>query len=212
MRVAYARLVTRTSYHHGALRDALLAACLRLIETEGLGAVSLRRVAREAGVSTGAPYHHFADRSALLAALSTQGFQQLGSELAVARAAADSPLRALTSMAETYVRFSREHPGYFRLMFRPELSQPDKHPDTMAAGDAAFGVLVEAVTAGVDAGLLPADKADTLAAMWWSLAHGMASLWLDGQLDKRSSQFGTTTPALVDDVMRTFTALVTHGA
>ncbi|MFE9319631.1 TetR/AcrR family transcriptional regulator [Nocardia sp. NPDC052278] len=204
--------MTRTSYHHGALRDTLLAACLRLIETEGLGAVSLRRVAREAGVSTGAPYHHFADRSALLAALSTQGFRQLGSDLADARAAAGTPLQALTAMAETYVRFSQENPGYFRLMFRPELSQPDKHPDAQAAGDAAFDVLADTIAEAVAAGLLPADKADTLAVMWWSLAHGMASLWLDGQLEKRSIQLGTTAPTLVGDIMRTFTALVGPGA
>ncbi|MEV6341129.1 TetR/AcrR family transcriptional regulator [Nocardia vinacea] len=204
--------MTRTSYHHGALRDTLLAACLRLIETEGLGAVSLRRVAREAGVSTGAPYHHFADRSALLAALSTQGFRRLGSDLADARAAAETPLQALTVLAETYVRFSQENPGYFRLMFRPELSQPDKHPDAEAAGDAAFDVLADTIAEAVAAGLLPADKADTLAVMWWSLAHGMASLWLDGQLEKRSIQLGTTAPTLVEDIMRTFTALVGPGA
>ncbi|WP_433634361.1 TetR/AcrR family transcriptional regulator [Nocardia sp. CA-120079] len=204
--------MTRTSYHHGALRDTLLAACLRLIETEGLAAVSLRRVAREAGVSTGAPYHHFADRSALLAALSTQGFRQLGSDLAAARAAARTPLQALTALAETYVRFSQENPGYFRLMFRPELSQPDKHPDAGAAGDAAFDVLADTIAEAVAAGLLPADKADTLAVMWWSLAHGMASLWLDGQLEKRSIQLGTTAPTLVEDIMRTFTALVGPGA
>ncbi|WP_327099308.1 TetR/AcrR family transcriptional regulator [Nocardia vinacea] len=204
--------MTRTSYHHGALRDTLLAACLRLIETEGLGAVSLRRVAREAGVSTGAPYHHFADRSALLAALSTQGFRRLGSDLAAARAAAGTPLQALTALAETYVRFSQENPGYFRLMFRPELSQPDKHPDAAAAGDAAFDVLADTIAEAVAAGLLPADKADTLAVMWWSLAHGMASLWLDGQLEKRSIQLGTTAPTLVEDIMRTFTALVGPGA
>jgi AcrR family transcriptional regulator len=204
--------MTRTSYHHGALRDALLAACLRLIETEGIGAVSLRRVAREAGVSTGAPYHHFPDRAALLAALSTQGFRQLGSELAAARSTAATPLEALTALGQAYVRFSREHPGYFRLMFRPELSQPDKHPDAMAAGDAAFAVLADVVADCVAAGVLPAAKAETLAVTWWGLAHGLASLWLDGQLEKRSVQFGTTAPELVDDIMRTFTTLVAPGA
>jgi AcrR family transcriptional regulator len=62
----------RTSYHHGALREGLITACVALIENEGIGAVSLRRVAREAGVSPGAPYHHFADRSALLTAISVR--------------------------------------------------------------------------------------------------------------------------------------------
>src|SRR5829696_3904641 len=57
---------TRASYHHGSLRETLVRACLDLIRAEGIGAVSLRRVAREAGVSPGAPYHHFADRAALL--------------------------------------------------------------------------------------------------------------------------------------------------
>lgn len=203
--------MTRTSYHHGALRDALLAACLRLIETEGLAAVSLRRVAREAGVSTAAPYHHFPDRAALLATLSTQGFQLLGARLAEARAEAETPMAALTALAHAYVRFSREQPAYFRLMFRPELSQPDKHPDTMAAGDAAFGVLADAITECVRAGALPADKADTLAVTFWGLGHGLASLWLDGQLEKRAGQFGTTASALVDDVMRTFATLIEPG-
>ncbi|WP_336085632.1 TetR/AcrR family transcriptional regulator [Nocardia sp. SSK8] len=198
----------RTKYHHGDLRATLMDACLRLIETEGLAAVSLRRVAREAGVSSGAPYHHFADRAALLSALSVDGFQQLAAELTTAKADADSPLDALTRLAEGYVRFSREHPAQFRLMFRPELSQPEKHPDAHAAGDAAFEILAGTVTEAVAAGVLPADRAATLAITWWGLAHGLSSLWLDGHLDNRSAQLGTPTPELVEAIMRGFTALV----
>ncbi|WP_406230722.1 TetR-like C-terminal domain-containing protein [Nocardia sp. NBC_01009] len=85
-------------------------------------------------------------------------------------------------------------------MFRPELSQPDKHPDAMDAGDAAFAVLADTVGDCVAAGLLSADKADTIAVAWWGIAHGLASLWLDGQLEKRSVQLGTEAPALVDDI------------
>ncbi|MBF6139815.1 MULTISPECIES: TetR/AcrR family transcriptional regulator [Nocardia] len=199
----------RTSYHHGALRAELMAACLRLIETEGLAAVSLRRVAREAGVSSGAPYHHFPDRAALLAALSIEGFHLLAEELRAARAAAEgTPLDALGALAAAYVRFSRTRPAYFRLMFRPELSQPDKHPEAAAAGDAAFGVLAEAIGDCVAAGQLPADKADTLGITWWAVGHGLASLWLDGQLGKRSAQLGTTAPELTDDVLATLVRLL----
>ncbi|MBF6435509.1 TetR/AcrR family transcriptional regulator [Nocardia cyriacigeorgica] len=204
--------MTRTSYHHGALREALLAACLRLIETEGIAAVSLRRVAREAGVSSGAPYHHFADRAALLADLATEGFRKLGSDVAAARDAAPTPLAGLTAIADAYVRFARDNPGYFRLMFRPELSQPDKHPETRAAGEAAFAVLADAVAECVGAGELPADKADTLAVTLWGLAHGLASLWLDGQLEKRSALMGTTAPELVADIMRNVNALIAPGS
>jgi AcrR family transcriptional regulator len=132
--------------------------------------------------------------------------------LAAARSTAATPLEALTALGQAYVRFSREHPGYFRLMFRPELSRPDKHPDAMAAGDAAFAVLADVVADCVADCVLPAAKADTLAVTWWGLAHGLASLWLDGQLEKRSVQFGTTAPELVDDIMRTFTTLVAPGA
>lgn len=202
----------RTSYHHGDLRAALMDACLRLIETEGLAAVSLRRVAREAGVSSGAPYHHFADRAALLSALSVEGFQQLAAELAAVRAAATTPLGALTELAGAYVRFSREHPAQFRLMFRPELSQPDKHADAHLAGDAAFDVLARTVADCVATGALPADRADILAVAWWGLAHGLASLWLDGHLVNRSEQLGTSAPDLVDAIMRSFTTLTSDRA
>nr|WP_232542298.1 TetR/AcrR family transcriptional regulator [Nocardia bovistercoris] len=187
----------------------MLDACRRLIESEGIAAVSLRRVAREAGVSTGAPYHHFTDRAALLAALSTQGFETLGAELAAAKAAATgTPMQALSAMAAAYVRFAREHGAYFRLMFRPELSEPEKHPDTVVAADAAFAVLTDTIADAVAAGLLPADKAEVLGITWWAIGHGIASLWLDGQLDKRSEQLGTTTPELVEDIMATLNGLI----
>ena len=173
---------TRTSYHHGALREELLSASLHLIEAEGIGAVSLRRVAREAGVSPGAPYHHFADRASLLAALSAQGFRLLASDLAAAKAAAGSPVHALSALIHAYVAFAQQQPAYFQLMFRPELSQPQKHPDIEAAGDAASRYLEETVADCVRAGIIPAAQADSLAVTIWSLSHGLASLWRDGQL------------------------------
>lgn len=173
---------TRASYHHGALREALLSASLQLIEAEGIGAVSLRRVAREAGVSPGAPYHHFPDRASLLAALSAQGYQLLAGELAAARDAASTPVQALTSLLRAYVTFAQRHPAYFRIMFRPELSEPQKHPDAKAAEEAAEAILDETVADCVRAGVIPAHQADALALAAWSLGHGLASLWLDGEL------------------------------
>lgn len=176
---------TRTRYHHGALREELLNASLRLIAAEGIGAVSLRRVAREAGVSPGAPYHHFTDRAALLAALSEQGFRLLAAEFVAARAAAleagRTPIEVLGVLIRVYVGFAQGHPAYFRLMFRPELFEPDKHPSVKAAEDAAEDCLEEAVADCVRASLVAADDADTLAIAAWSLGHGLASLWLDGQ-------------------------------
>src|SRR3954447_6190810 len=105
---------TRTSYHHGALRDELIRACVALIEAEGIGAVSLRRVAREAGVSPGAPYHHFPDRAALLAAISARGFQRLTAHLEAVRSEVDGFRAMLLAMVVAYVDFARHNRAYFQ--------------------------------------------------------------------------------------------------
>jgi AcrR family transcriptional regulator len=180
----------RTSYHHGALRETLLDATLRLIDAEGIGAVSLRRVAREAGVSPGAPYHHFADRADLLAALSARGYELLALDLAEAttearteaRTGTGSPVLPLTRLMRRYVAFARRQPAYFRLMFRPELSGTRMNPALKAAEHAAERQLADAVEDCVAAGVIAANQADALGVAAWSLAHGLASLWLDGQL------------------------------
>jgi AcrR family transcriptional regulator len=203
-RVTYARTmseVKRSSYHHGALREELLDACVRLVASEGIGAVSLRRVAREAGVSPGAPYHHFPDRAALLAAISTRGFERLGESLRTARSAESGPRAALLEMAMAYVEFARRHTAYFQLMFRPELSQPDKHPDTQVAGDAAFATLAEAVA--------ECDVSDPegLSLSVWAFAHGLASLAIDGQLD-RGKHWSASPDDLVARAMRFLDAIL----
>jgi AcrR family transcriptional regulator len=186
----------RSSYHHGALREELLNACVRLIEAEGIGAVSLRRVAREAGVSPAAPYHHFPDRAALLAAISVRGFEQLTERLRAALADRNEPRAAVVALARAYVAFARERKGYFQLMFRPELSQPEKHPDARAAGDAAFAVLTDVV-----AGLESSDP-EALAVSLWAFVHGLAALALDGQLDHRGDELGTDANALTARAIR----------
>lgn len=174
--------MTRTSYHHGALRETLLTATLELIESEGIGAVSLRQVARAAGVSPGAPYHHFPDRAALLTALSDDGFRRLAADLCAAKANAAGPAEALHAMIETYVHFARHNPAYFQLMFRPELKKSHKSEQGDEAGDDAFAVLVDTVEAGIATGVMPRADTKVLALTLWSLVHGLASLWLDGNL------------------------------
>jgi AcrR family transcriptional regulator len=200
-RVTYARPMPdgerkRSSYHHGALREELLEACVRLIETEGIGAVSLRRVAREAGVSPGAPYHHFPDRAALLAAISVRGFEQLETDLTAARGNETSFREVLLALVVAYVTFARRHKAYFQLMFRPELSQPERHPDARKAGDSAFAVLTDVV-----AGCGVSDP-DGLAVSLWAFGHGLASLAIDGQLDHRGEQWCTSVDDLIDRAMR----------
>lgn len=204
MSTAYARRVpvreTRTSYHHGSLREELITACVALIAAEGIGAVSLRRVARAAGVSPGAPYHHFADRSALLAAISVRGHELLTGQLRLARQGAPSAARALGALIETYVAFARDHPAYVHVMLRPELSQPQNHPEAETAGEPAIQVLTEVVLDCQREGSAPPGDPTPLVGMVWALALGIVTLWLDGPLEGRCVSVGTTPEGLTAQI------------
>jgi AcrR family transcriptional regulator len=202
---------TRASYHHGSLREELITASVALIESEGIGAVSLRRVAREAGVSPGAPYHHFADRSALLAAILVRGHELLVEQLQQARLQAPTAVRALGAIVETYVWFARDHPAYLYLMFRPELSQPEKNPEAQAAGEAAISVLTEAVRDCQRAGTAPPGDPAPLVAMVWALAIGIVTLWLDGPLEGRCVSLGTTPEALTVQIASLLESLLVRA-
>jgi AcrR family transcriptional regulator len=201
---------TRTSYHHGSLREELISACVALIEAEGIGAVSLRKVARQAGVSPGAPYHHFEDRSALLAAISVLGYQMLYGALEDARAKAPTPARALGALIEAYVWFARDHPAYVQLMLRPELAKPEKHPDAQHAGEPAITLLTEAVRDCQRAGCAPAGDPVPLVSTIWALAVGIATLWLDGPLQGACVDFGTTPEELTTKIAALLESLLTQ--
>lgn len=199
---------SKPSYHHGNLRQELLDASLRLIAEEGVGAVSLRRVAREAGVSPGAPYHHFADRAALLAALSATGFDNLAQRLATARDTAANPRSALLAMLDAYVEFAVDNRAHFQLMFRPELSLPDKHPDVQAAGDAAFRVLTDPLARWQSEGALPGGGATGLVMTLWALGHGISALWIDGHLEKRCADIDSTAEQMMVQIKQTVVAML----
>lgn len=151
-----------STYHHGDLRTALLRASAKVIEKEGISSLSLRDVARRAGVSHNAPYRHFPDRDALLAALAAEGFSLL-SEAMQGHAGRD--------MGEAYVRFALEHPQRFRLMFGGVLAFAN-YPELRAAADGAYRTLVQAFR--------DHPRPDLAAAGAWALVHGLSHLLLDG--------------------------------
>jgi AcrR family transcriptional regulator len=151
-----------STYHHGDLRKTVLQKASDILEKEGLGALSLREVARRAGVSHNAPYRHFPDRESLLAALVEEGFQMFAAELA---------RRPKREMGEAYVGFALAHPQRFRLMFggTVKLSQRDRR---------AYEALLESFS---DLG----EDAQYAAAAAWALVHGLAHLLLDGHFEGR---------------------------
>ena len=137
------------SYHHGDLRRALLAAAAAAITEQGVANLSMRDLARRAGVSHAAPTHHFGDKAGLLTALATEGFDQLAKALGTSRLASNSFLE----MGVTYVRFAVTHRAHFEVMYRPELYRPDD-PEVRQARAAAAVILYG--TPSPDAGQLAA--------------------------------------------------------
>ena len=200
------------AYHHGDLRRALLAASLDLIESAGIGALSLREVARKAGVSHNAPYHHFKDRGSLLAALAEEGFGELARQMAAARAAAPNARARLEACALAYVRFALESPARFKLMFRPELAAPSEQPTLARSSSPALDTLTGAIVEAQAAGLAPAGDPTPLVLTCWSAVHGLSSLWLDGPLARTYRIFTPSPEKLAGIVASTLAALLIGAA
>lgn len=171
----------RDTYHHGDLRQALLSASLELIEEGGVQALSLRGAARKAGVSSGAPYHHFSNRGVLLRAIAEEGFAILAERIDAHREGLSDPSERLAACGLAYIAFARECPAHFKVMFRPELTDPDAEPEE-TPGDCVFGRLVEAVTEAQAAGCAPPGDPERIILTAWSVAHGLSSLLVDGPL------------------------------
>jgi AcrR family transcriptional regulator len=161
----------RRSYHHGDLAPALLAAAGELLEKQGITSLSVREVAKRAGVSHTAPYRHFPDREALLAALAAQGFGRLGEAL---REAARLGSR---EMGAAYVRFALARPQLYRLMFGG-LLRIEAHAELRQRAAQTYEGLVQAFAG------LGAERRVEAAAAAWSLVHGLASLLLAGHFPR----------------------------
>lgn len=149
-------------YHHGDLRRAMVSAAATAIAERGPAGLSLRKLARLAGVSHAAPAHHFGDKAGVLTAVATEGFTLLSAALTDA---GDD----LLSAGLAYVRFAVGHPGHFAVMFDSSLVHAD---------DAALRA-AEQAAADALAALAPDPDAARAA---WSVAHGFAGLWLAGAI------------------------------
>ncbi|BBZ01989.1 TetR family transcriptional regulator [Mycolicibacterium chitae] len=159
----------KVNYHHGDLRAVILASAARLVAERGVDAVSLRELARQAGVSHAAPAHHFTDRRGLFTALATGGYRLLATALTDARP-------RFVDAATAYVRFAIDHPGHYAVMFDHSLlDMADTELD--AAQSAAGAELARGVATLADPHAVADPTGAELAA--WSLVHGFATLWLN---------------------------------
>ena len=179
------RPATRTrpgSYHHGDLRAAVLAAAEKILEKEGIEALTLRAVARAVGVSHTAPKNHFGDLEGLLSELAAVGYRRYGAALASAmNEAGIDPRARMREIGRAYVGFARQHPGMFLLMFRGERLDMNRPALSELIQDTRRA-LREATAAVASANALPPLQLAARATASWALAHGFAMLLIDGRL------------------------------
>ncbi len=161
------------AYHHGNLRSELIEQGLILLDAKSAQDVSLREIARRAGVSATAVYRHFPDRDALMTALAGRGLEALASAQHDAFEQAGGGTKGFSATGVAYVRFAQENPALFRLIF----AQPRTDPEDTSQKEAMRFLQANA------AALSPHETDPQVFALQaWSIAHGLALLILDGQI------------------------------
>lgn len=200
-------------YHHGSLPDALLAAAEAVLRRDGLRGLTLRAIAREAGVSHTAPQHHFGDTAGVLSELAASGHRRLAHAMAKRAAAAGGGAERQRAIAHGYIDFAVENPDLFRLMSRNELLDTSR-PSLIEARRMSAGGLAgvfdnassERPAEGTSAfGKMDAARAVKMASAWGRV-HGLASLLVDQRLNGLAAAAGTfaTPRELVDAVIDDF--------
>ena len=160
-------------------RERLLTAARRVVARDGLAGLTLRAIAREAGVSHGAPLRHFPTLASLLAALSAEGFGELVAAVAAAIDGVDRPRDRIAAAGHGYVRFALAEPGVYTVMFRPDLVDTTD-ARYVEAGLASFQQLAGLVADAQADGWHPDVPRDRLTVVLWANVHGLADLWLHG--------------------------------
>jgi AcrR family transcriptional regulator len=201
------RSSSETPYHHGALHEALLKAAERVLERDGLAGLTLRAVAREAGVSHAAPTHHFGDLTGLVSELAAIGFRQFNEAMRAAGASGTTLMEKGMARAKAYVGYAQAHPGMYGLMFRTErldMSRPSLHEAASAAFAGLAGSIGESRHERIEEDALSLDQAAAIVRAW-SLVHGFTTLLLDYRLSDvlRRLPKGTSAEMLLDAMLRT---------
>lgn len=185
-------------YHHGNLRRALVDAALKLVEKGGPQVLTLRAVARLAGVSQAAPYRHFKNKEALLAAVAEEGFRATAAAMRQATAACgDRALERLRAVGLGYVGFAMSHPSHFRVMFGREMADRSAYPTLREAAAETRRMLVAAISECQRAGLVRSGEPEELALVCWAIVHGVSALLVDGQLARVLDKSGAELAEIV---------------
>src|SRR5688500_7665371 len=175
-------------YHHGDLRRALVDAARRLLESEGPTSLSLRAVAREAGVSPAAPYHHFKDKAELLDAVAQEGWDVLSGLMSDAKRGAEG-LHQLTALGIAYVCFARDNPALYRVMYDAARDKEALPMDVQENKDSAYCMVRDTM---IEHGADPNDEIhlELTSAAAWCGAHGLAEMAGFKQFEHLKTELG----------------------
>jgi len=176
-------------YHHGNLREELVLSARSILDAEGMEKLSLRAVARKAGVSQTAPYRHFRDKPELLAAVAAMGFRELKAAMldAVSISKPKGPAQELLACGRGYVNFALTEVDVYRLIFGADVWQADQNEDLKIAANEAYGIMESAVVGNLGDQSKEASIVSASALSVWSTVHGLAHLLIDGQMKERAS-------------------------
>jgi len=169
-------------YHHGDLKNALIQAGIEILSKEGIEALSLRKVAKRAGVSHTAPYAHFTDKQALIAAVAAEGYKKLYEQLFAAQKPEDTPLARLVATAHAYLQFALSEPDHFRITFSGVVEVEQDYPEYVDQSKRCFALVVAVVESCQAAGLFNESDMQLTAVSIWSSIHGFVQLLLANQL------------------------------
>jgi AcrR family transcriptional regulator len=169
-------------YHHGNLRDALLAAARSLLDGGGIEALSLRALAKATGVTQAAPYGHFRDKDELLAAIAEEGFQRLALQMAEDATGAPTTQARIERLMVSYITFARDNKNLFQVMFGRELSDLRQYPTLAMTAGKSYSLFSTALANR----LQPHVDTRFMTVAVWSLCHGLTTLIIDGKLDPAS--------------------------
>ena len=188
-------------YHHGDLKNTLLAAARELANEIGVDNFTLREVARRANVSPAAPYHHFLDKQDLIRTLAIEAFRKLTAALNNAKQKKHSPLEQLHAIGVAYVLFAFDHHAEFRFMFRRELCAAIGQPDPLeVAGIDAQSVLYNTILEAQAAKQISQSNPQEIALTLWSVVHGLSTIILESPISKTTT--ATSAKQMAQHVVR----------
>ena len=204
---------SRSKYHHGELRSALVSLAVKEIARAGIEKLSLRSLARQAGVSPTAPFRHFPDKQTLLAGIAIEGFEELARRLTETSESNAGIEERFIELGATYVGFAQDFPVHYQLMFGAVLGDFSASKELQEASAASYAVLDATLTEIKNNQQLDHDVA-TLGGLVWSTVHGMASLVFNvptARMPKAADAAPRQAVKSIHEDMRAALKMVYHG-